>query len=48
MLNKKRVDKTKVYLGGASIKKHQSKSTTILQELNLLQGKIIDYGFDAI
>jgi hypothetical protein len=52
MPKKKRVDRAKVYLGGASIRQHQSKSTTILKNLNLLQERVIDYGcgygFDAI
>jgi hypothetical protein len=46
-----RVNKTKVLIGGAMNRKNPSKAATILNELNLLENNILDfgcgYGFDA-
>ena len=51
MKGKNRINRTKVYLGGAPKRKYESKASYILKKLNLIKGKTIDYGcgygFDA-
>ena len=41
---KKRINRTKVYLGGAPKRKFESKASKILKSLDVLKGSIIDYG----